>query len=258
MNGSSRASYQDGLVVVPASSGNGIASMSHPLSRGSTGNGTHTTVARKEKHVVLDDDTVPQRPKMVRVPTKAEFNPKGLEDEEEEEENEEKEEEEEDMIAKGPATLKTRYSDGGIPLKQDDTVAAVTHIYYAPSRTQSVAIQRREGRVTPPLPLPQPKKILKKVSAYQQPPPPQASTLNGGSNTNSSSNNSVQASYRGNTGDSSTHALPLGACSVRRSMRQLSFADELGRELHEVTHAHNLQYASNYRQPVPIGCCIVS
>ena len=257
MNGSSRASSQDGVVVVPASSGNGIACTNHSQSRKSTGNGTRTTVARKEKHVVIDDDTVPQRPKMVRVPTKAEFNPKGLEDEEEDED--EDEEEEEDMIVTGPAIPKTKYSDGGIPLDLDDTLAAVTHIYYAPTRTQPAAIQRGEGRVTPPLPLPQPKNILKKVSAYQQPPPPQAPTLNGGSNTNKSSNNSFQASYRGNsTGDSCTHAPPLGACPVRRSMRQLSFADELGRELHEVTHAHNLQYASNYRQPVPIACCIVS
>jgi hypothetical protein len=256
MNGSSRALSQGGVVVVvSASSGNGMASTTLPQSSPSAGNGTRTTtVARKKKHVVIDDDTVPHRPKMVRVPTKAEFNPKGLEDEEEDEEDEE-----EDSM-KNPAVTRTKYSDAGLPLDPDANAAAPAHTYYAPPRAQPAAAQRREGRVTPPLPLPQPKNILKKVSAYQLPPPPQPPTLNGGINSNNSSNSSGQAFSRGNSfrGNSSTQAPPLGAGPARRSMRQLSFADELGRELHEVTHAHNLQYASNYRQSAPMACCIVS
>jgi len=250
------------MVVGPGNGGAG-STTGPTQSRSGPGNGIRTTAARKEKHVVIDDDAVPHRPKMVRVPTKAEFNPKDLEDEEEEGEEEEGEE---DMVVKNPAITRTKYSDAGLPLDPNDSAAAPAHTYYAPPRAQpAAAAQRREGRVTPPLPLPQPKNILKKVSAYQLPPPCQPPTLNGGNNTNNCSNSSGQASSRGNLsrgnssrGNSSTHAPPLGVGPARRSMRQLSFADELGRELHEVTHAHNLQYASNYRQSAPLACCIVS
>ncbi len=44
-----------------------------------------------------------------------------------------------------------------------------------------------------------------------------------------------------------------------RSQRTLSFADELGRDLHEVHTAHNTQYSNKaYHRPAPVECCAVS
>lgn len=44
-----------------------------------------------------------------------------------------------------------------------------------------------------------------------------------------------------------------------RTQRTLSFADELGRNLHEVHMAHNTQYSMKvYRRREPVECCTVS
>lgn len=43
-----------------------------------------------------------------------------------------------------------------------------------------------------------------------------------------------------------------------RAQRSLSFADELGRELHEVHMSHNTQYSNRDRRTQPVDCCVVS
>ena len=87
----------------------------------------------------------------------------------------------------------------------------------------------------------QPRAILKKKTTYHLPPPPQY----GSAITNTSSNSSGSRAVNGGP-------------TVRRSVRQLSFADELGRDLHEVHTAANLQYSSTYRRHTPVSCCTVS
>lgn len=55
---------------------------------------------------------------------------------------------------------------------------------------------------------------------------------------------------------SSSH-LPF-AIYTHRAQRSLSFADELGRELHEIHMSHNTQYSNRDRRHQPVDCCVVS
>ncbi|EWM26692.1 hypothetical protein Naga_100001g135 [Nannochloropsis gaditana] len=193
-----------------------------------------TTGKGVKQHITIEDELRSRRPGITRVPTKAEF---GIEEGEDEEEEEMASGNEKEASKPTGKTISDAITELG---NSSGNGAPPAHAYNKPS-LQPKLYQRRED--TPP----EPKAILKKVSSYHLPPP---STQNGANpSTNGTSSSSPM---------NGPSAPPLGRDMSRRSMRQLSFADELGRDLQEVTHAHNLQYGSHSRHSSPLMCCSVS